>query len=173
MVKHITGPGIFKNDQVQVKTHPGATTYHFIDYIKPTICQKLNIVIVHSGTNDLTKNVNTMNKVCKVVAAVQEINTEGKIKLGFSDIAARGDINKEGNIVSTNKRLEKYCKENEFFFINNSNIDPSCLNKSTLHLKRKGTCYLANNFRKHTFKIFVIASGARRLWNVYAFLLCL
>ena len=82
MVKDINGPGISKNDQVQVKTHPGATTDDIIDYIKTTIRQKPDIVIVHSGTNDLTKDVNTMNRVRKVVAAVKEIDTEGKIKLG-------------------------------------------------------------------------------------------
>ena len=153
MVKHINGPGVSKNDQVQVKTHPGATTDDIIDYIKPTIRQKPDIVIVHSGTNDLTKDVNTMNRVRKVVAAVKEIDTEGKIKLGFSGIVARGDINKEEGVVSTDKRLEKYCKGNEFFFIDNSNIDASCLNKSKLHLNRKGTSYLGNNFRNHIFNI--------------------
>ena len=152
MVKHINGPGISKNDQVQVKTHPGATTDDIIDYIKPTIGQKPYIVIVHSGTNDLTKDVNTMNRVRKVVAAVKEIDTKGKIKLGFSGIVARGDINKE-DIVITNNRLEKYCKRNEFFFIDNSNIELSCLNKSKLHPNRKGTSYLANNFRNHIFNI--------------------
>ena len=68
-----------------------------------------------------------MSRVRKVVAAVKEIETEGKIKLGFSGIVARGNVNKEEDIVSTNNRLEKYCKENEFFFIDNSNIDASCL----------------------------------------------
>ena len=139
MVKHITGPGISKNDQVQVKTHPGTITDDIINYIKRTIHQKPDIVIVHSGTNDLTKDVNTMYRVCKVVAAVKEIDTEGKIKLGFSSIVARGDINKEEDIVSTNNRLEKYCKGNEFFFIDSSNTDVGCLNKSKLHLNRKGT----------------------------------
>ena len=115
MVKHINGPGISKNDQIQVKTHPGTTIDDIIDYIKPTIRQKPDIVIVHSGTNDLTKNVNTMNRVRKVAAAVKQIDTEGKIKLGFSGIVARGDINKEEDI-NTNNRLEKYCKGNEFFF---------------------------------------------------------
>ena len=116
MVKHITGPGISKNDQIQVKTHPGATTEDIIDYIKPTIRQKPDIVIIHSGTNDLIKDVNTMSRVRKVVAAVKEIDTEGKIKLGFSGLVARGNINKEEDIVITNNRLEKYCKGNEFFF---------------------------------------------------------
>ena len=94
-----------------------------------------------------------MNRVRKVVAAVKEIDTEGKIKLGFSRIAARGDINKEEDIVSTSNRLEKHCKGNEFFFIDNSNIDESCLNKSKLRLNRKGTSYLASNFRNHIFNI--------------------
>ena len=62
MVKHITGPGISKNDQIQVKTYPGATTDDTIDYIKPTTRQKPDIVIIHSGTNDLTKDVNTMSR---------------------------------------------------------------------------------------------------------------
>ena len=94
-----------------------------------------------------------MSRVRKVIAAVKEIDTEGKIKLGFSGIAARDDINKDEDIVITNNRLEKYCKKNEFFFISNSNIDVSCLNKCKLHLSRKGTHYLANNFRKHIFNI--------------------
>ena len=51
-----------------------------------------------------------MNRVRKVVVAVKEIETEDKIKLGFSGIAVRGDINKEEGIVSTNNRLEKYCR---------------------------------------------------------------
>ena len=139
MVKHKTGLGISKNDQVQVKKHPGATTDDIIDYIKPTILQKPDMVIINSGTNDLTKDVNTMSRVQKVVAAAKEIDTESKIKLGLSDITARGDINKEEDVVIDNNRLEKYCKENEFFFIDNSNVDVSCLNKRKLHLNRKGT----------------------------------
>ena len=153
MLKHITGPGISKNDQVRVKTHPGATTDDIMCYIKPTIRQKPDIIIVHSGRNDLTKDVNTMSRLRKVVAAVKQIDTEGKIKLGFYGVVARGDINKEENIINTNNRLEKYCKGNEFFFIDNSNIDASCLNKSKLHLNSKGTSYLAKNFRNHFFNI--------------------
>ena len=38
--------------------------------------------------------------------------TEGKIKLCLPDIVARGDINKEKDIVSTSKRPEKCCTGN-------------------------------------------------------------
>ena len=39
------------------------------------------------------------------------------------------------------------------FFINNSNINWTCWNKSKLHLNRKVTYYIASNFRKHVFNI--------------------
>ena len=42
--------------------------------------------------------------------------------------------------------LKSIAKEISSFFIDNSNIDASCLNESKLHLNRKGTSYLANNF---------------------------
>ena len=45
---HITDPRICKNEQVQVKAHPGATTDEIIDCIKPTIHQKPDIAIIHS-----------------------------------------------------------------------------------------------------------------------------
>ena len=165
MLKHITGPGISKNDQVQVKTHPGAATDDIIDYIKPTISQKPDIVIVHSGTNDLTKDVNTMSRARRVAAAVKEIDTEGKIKLSFSGIVMRGDIKKEEDIVSTNNRLEKYFKGTEFFFIDNGNIYVSCLKKSKLHLIGKvHTTWqtILENIFLTLNEIFMIASNARR-----------
>ena len=46
MVKHITGPGICKTEQVQVKTHPGATTDDIIDSIQPTIRQNNQISLL-------------------------------------------------------------------------------------------------------------------------------
>ena len=42
-----------------------------------------------------------MSRVRKVGVAVKEIDTERKIKLGFSDVAARSDINKEEVIVNS------------------------------------------------------------------------
>ena len=36
-----------------VKSFPGATTQDIKDYIKPTITRKPDMVILHTGTNDL------------------------------------------------------------------------------------------------------------------------
>ena len=107
MVKHATGPGISKTDHVQVKVHPGATTDN-IDYIKPTFCQKPDTFIIHSGANYLTKDVNTMVWLGRIVVTKKEIETKEKIKLILSGIFSRGDINKEEDIIGTNNRLDKY-----------------------------------------------------------------
>ena len=46
-----------------------------------------------------------MSRVGKVGVAVKETDTERKIKLGFSDVAARSDINKEEVIINSKVRL--------------------------------------------------------------------
>ena len=50
MVKHITGPGISENDQIQVKTHPGVTTDDIIDCLSETRNQILLLSILERMT---------------------------------------------------------------------------------------------------------------------------
>ena len=52
-----------------------------------------------------------MSRVGKVVAVVKEIDIKGKIKLDFSGIVPRDDINKKEDIVRTNNRPENTVKE--------------------------------------------------------------
>ena len=52
IVKHLTGPGIWKKNNIKIKTNPGATTEDIIDYIKPSIRKKPDFLLVYSGTND-------------------------------------------------------------------------------------------------------------------------
>ena len=66
IVKHLAGPRISKKN-IKIKTNPGATTEVIIDYIKPSIRKKLDLLPVHSGTNDLTNGINTMTKIRKVL----------------------------------------------------------------------------------------------------------
>ena len=92
IVKHLTGPGISKKNNIKIKTNLGATTEDIIDYIKPSIRKKPDFLLVHSGTNDLTNEVNTMTKIRKAVATVEEMVNERNIKLGFSSIICREDV---------------------------------------------------------------------------------
>ena len=94
-------------------------------------------MIIHTGTNDLTNGVNAMKKVIKLVKVVREIDKSEKIKIGFSSVFYRKDLEDEGNEV--NVKLKRYCKSEGFVFIENANIDESGLNNSKLDLKKKVT----------------------------------
>ena len=56
-----------------------------------------------------------MSRVGKVVAVVKEIDIKGKIKLDFSGIVRRDDINKKEDIVRNNNRPENTVKEMSSF----------------------------------------------------------
>ena len=66
-------------------------------------------MLVHTGTNDLTNSVNTMSKVRKIVKAVEEMDGNNEIKLGFSSIIVRKDRDLEKEIKETNTKLKNYC----------------------------------------------------------------
>ena len=84
----------------------------------------------------------------KVVATVEEMDNERKIKLGFSSIICREDADKTDEIIAFKNRLQNYCLSKDFLFFDNRNIDVSCLDRGKLHLNRQGTSILADNFRK-------------------------
>ena len=52
------------------------------------------------------------------------------------------------DIERINEKLKQRCLGKGLKFINNNNINESCLNRRNLHLNRRGLPYLANNFKK-------------------------
>ena len=133
MIKHLAGPEISKENHIKIKTNPGSTTEDIIDYIKPSIRKKPDFLLVNSGTNNLTNGINTMTKIRKVVATVEEMDNERKIKLGFSSIICREDVDKTDEIIAVNDRLQKYCLSKGLLFDDSSNIDASYLNNILFH----------------------------------------
>ena len=112
-----------KKNHVKIKINPGAATEDIIDYVKPSIRKKPDFLLVHSETNDLTNGINTMTEIRKVVATVEEMDNERKIKLGFSSIIDREDVDKTDGIVAVNNRLQKYYLRKGLLFVDNSTID--------------------------------------------------
>ena len=102
-------------------------------------------MILHTGINDLTKEVNSVNKLKKVIKSIKEIDKEGKTKLAISDIIRRFDRTSDDEINNLNDRLRKYCESSDMIYINNENIDKNCLNSSKLHLNKKGSAIFAKN----------------------------
>ena len=133
-----------ENYIANIRTNPGCTNEDIADYVKPVIRRKPNIILVHTGTNDLTNSVNTMSKVRKIVKAVEEMDGNKEIKLGFSSIIVRKDEDLEKEIKETNTKLKNYCIVKGFIFIDNTNIKENCLN----NLNRKGTTLFTKNIYK-------------------------
>ena len=72
ILKNITGSGLSKDHTVKIRPHPGVTTIDMIDYIKPELRHKPDIVILHCGTNDITNDVNTVKKIKNLVKEIEK-----------------------------------------------------------------------------------------------------
>ena len=148
MIKYVNGREVSRNDSVKVRSHPGATTDDFIDYVRPTVRKKPNLIIIHSGTNDTQNNINTLQKIRKVIFSVKDYDTDDNMKIALSRIIHQSDHDFEDKINETNRKLENLFKGKSMIFIINSNIDSTCLNRSKLHLNKSETFLLIKNFSK-------------------------
>ena len=146
MIKHVNGREVSRDNSVKIRCHPGATTDDIIDYVRPTARKKPDMIIIHTGTNDIQNKVNTLQKVRKVITTIKEIDVNNEIQIAFSSVIHRNDQDFEEEIKEINRKLENLCKGKGIKFINNTNIDGSCLNRSKLHLNKSGTALLVKNF---------------------------
>ena len=121
-----------------ILTNPGCTTENITDYIKPIITRKPYIILVHTGSNDLTNSV-----VRKIVKAVEQMDGNNEIKLEFSSINVRNDRDLEKEINKTNTKLKIYCMPKGFIFLDIADIKENCLNNSKHYLNRNiHKCFL-------------------------------
>ena len=94
-----------------------------MSHLKPVVRRKPDTVIIHTGTNNLTNGVKTMNKVRKLVQYIRQNDKDQNIQTGFSSICYRADRDLEKEINDTNGRLKNYCSGNGFKFVENSTIN--------------------------------------------------
>ena len=92
IVKYLRSDELSSTDKsISVMKHPGCSSEDMLDYVKPIARKKPDTLIIHVGTNDLTKGVNTMKKVWKCVEVIREIDNTENIQIGFSSIIERAD----------------------------------------------------------------------------------
>ena len=56
---------VFRDDSVEIRCHPGTTTDDIIDYVRPAACNKPDMIIIQTGTNDIQNKVSMLQKVRK------------------------------------------------------------------------------------------------------------
>ena len=86
MIKNITGTGISRKNIRKMRPHPGATSIDICHYIKPALCQKPDVVIVHCRRNDIPNNINTVKKIKKLVKEIEQSNHENIPQVVISSI---------------------------------------------------------------------------------------
>ena len=136
-----------KNHATNVKSFSGATSIDMIDFVKPIIAKKPDALLLHIGTNDLSKNIiNTGENIQVIIDFIKESSPETEVIL--SNICYRADKTSYREMQNErNKEIFEVANANNLRLIDNHNIDDSCLTKKKLHLNRKGFSRLAINMK--------------------------
>ena len=128
-----------------VKSFSGATTSDMKHYLMPTLDKNPQQIILHVGTNDLRDHTPTVVAE-NIVDLARKIETENNAEVILSELVLRSDSVSTDAVKAVNKRLTKFCNQNDWGIIKHQNIDSTGLNKSGLHLNVKGNNILFSNF---------------------------
>ena len=137
-----------QNEKLYIKSFSGATIEDMVDYAKPTVRRKPDLIILHAGSNDLRSEKTSDNISSDIMRLALQLKTDINDVM-VSSITSRADsYNAKGAEVNSKLKIE--CERYNLMFIDHSNISADKhLNGSGLHLNYKGTVTLANNFLSH------------------------
>ena len=149
IIKHVNGYDIARKldkCKVFVKSVSGAKVRCLKDHMKPSLCENPDNFVLHIGTNDL--NSDTSPGLAKSITDVGSSLKNDSHDVSISSIVVRNDKFKE-KAAQVNENLERLCAKRNIYFLNHANnILLQHLNKSKLHLHRKGSSILASKFVK-------------------------
>ena len=112
------------------------------DYIKPTIARKPDMVILHTGTNDLKSNQNPSDIANEIINLTKDIKISGT-EVSLSSLIPRGDRLS----VKVKKKLTK-CTVKSFAFLVHKNIYSKLdVFPDKLYPNKKGQVILKGKFR--------------------------
>ena len=92
-----------------VKSSPGATTQDMKDYIKPTIARNPDMVVLHTGTNDLKSNQYPSDIANGIINLAKNVKISGT-EVPISSLITRGDRLSQKR-KKVNKELQERCTQ--------------------------------------------------------------
>lgn len=113
-------------------------------YLKPTLGKKPDQIVLHVGTNDIAK-LAPHQVADSIVNLAREVEHNSDAQVMVSEHITRSDESSSGYVAEVNKRLLKFCKQQDWTLIRHNNIHQSDLNKGGLHLNERGTSKTFNN----------------------------
>ena len=121
------------------------------DHIKPLLRRNPDKIIIHVGTNSLRSSNTPRECAVELIDLAEAISSESSAMISISGLINRSDDEALARKVpDVNKVLKECCQQKNWGFVDHSNISrTSHLNRSGLHLNKKGTTRLAQNFINH------------------------
>ena len=148
MIKDIN-PHKLSKSSVRKLTYPGKRAEEIADQIESAhVHSPPTEVIIHVGTNNL---ITDSSRECfdHIQSLISNIKKRfNGIRIGISSLIMREDIDITSKIKETNELLKDLCLKEGYTYIENMNIDATCLNGSKLYLNSKGSALLAVHFIK-------------------------
>ena len=132
--------------KVVVKYFRGAKTSHITWHAKPTIKKPPESIIIHSGTNDISKVVDP-EKIAADIIHLSKSDSEEK----GSNVIIPGLVPYKGylnaKVRDVNNRPRDYCRNRMLTFLNHDNINTKThCSTSGLHLNSEGVSLFNGNF---------------------------
>ena len=148
MVNGFSEKGLSVNHKQKIENFLGSTSEKILKKLDVIIKEKPDDLVVHVGTNDITKNVNLLTKVKKI------FNKDSKelpsTSNAFSSIIKRKDkTNIQKTLTDTNARLKNFCMQRGISFIDSNGIKEFHLGMKKLHLNKKGNSAFAKDLLHH------------------------
>ena len=148
-MKHLHGKSIANKTScdniILVKPFSGAHTKAMKHYVSPDLEKKPDLVILHTGTNDL-KAVSSPEEIAnEITSSVLSVKEKGH-HIAVSGLLPRGDrFSKKAKDVIECLKIK--CKGHNVDLISHKNINIRFhLNQDRLHPNRKVQCVIGNNF---------------------------
>ena len=123
ILKNLQGRKMSSTAKVKISSFPGCTTLDMTDYIRPILWKKLDEIVLHVGTNSLRSSTSAREYAEEIVNLAHMISDESSAKLSISSLVSRADEEALGVKVSgVNKILRKLCNQNDWGYVDHSNI---------------------------------------------------
>ena len=136
-----------KNGCAKFKTFPGAGSKEILHYVNPILeSGNYDSDVLDFGVNELLqkalgKSDKVENLIENIRKAAVKCMSQGVSKVFVSVIVQ----NPESLLEEVNEKISFMCKNNNFIFVDNSNISSIHPFDDGLHLVESGRCILANN----------------------------
>ena len=150
ILKHVQGYEISKsveNCKTYVKSFSCAKIRDMQDYVKPSLRENPDQIIVHVGTNDLASN----KRPEQIAESIIGVATSLKSAICYvlvSSITVRNDQHRK-KVAEVNIEKNKKKKKKTYYINHDKKITVKHLNGSKLHLNKKGTSILSNTFLEY------------------------